>query len=202
MAQTNYIYLIEDDQDLGASLRSILEGLGYVVHLHPSAEDFLKTAHVMLFPGVILADMILPGMSGVEMYEKLRELDLRIPVVFLSGESTNRQIITAHELGAVKFLLKPVDLQELLNALASGIERCKAQMELAQRKAVYQAGLQRLSPREREVFELLAKGFSNAEIQEKLQIALPTAKQYKSDLMRKLGIRRLSELIEMRGSIG
>ena len=156
----------------------------------------------LLYPGVILADMVLPGMSGVQMYEELLKSEVMIPVVFLSGESTNRQVIAAHECGAVKFLLKPVDLQQLLNALASGIERCKAQVLLAQRRAVFQAGLQKLSPREKEVFELLAGGLSHAEIQEKLHIALPTAKQYKTDLMKKLGISKLSELIAMRRSIG
>lgn len=191
-----HVFLVEDDDQVRESLVSMLTFLQYRVHAYANAQDFLD-ANLMAGPAVIVCDMRMPGMSGVELQDQLFRRKRVLPMVFISGESTPPQIIQALKQGAVDFLLKPFDREDLLKAIASGIERDQQTMAQMHQRVVTEAGLKKLSPRERSVFQLLSEGANNAEIQQALGISLPTAKQYKSEVMSKLGLQSLSELIRL-----
>jgi FixJ family two-component response regulator len=143
----------------------------------------------------------MPDMSGVELQAELVQRGRAIPIIFISGESTVQQTVTAMKQGAIEFLVKPFERDELLSAVIRGLEQDTLHMHQYVEKKTLEEGLKTLAPREREVFELLSLGLNNAEIQEKLQISLPTTKQYKSEVMRKLNLRSLSQLIALRASI-
>ena len=134
-------------------------------------------------------------MSGVELHEELKQRGHAFPVIYISGESTVPQTIRAMKQGAFDFLVKPFGRDELLKAVAAAMERHRQQMQETIRIARAKAARLSLSPRELQVHDLLLKGFGNREIMDALSISLPTAKQYKSEVMRKLGARSLSELI-------
>lgn len=194
---TKHIFLIDDDDSIRESLKTMLDFLGYHVHSYASALDFLG-ASMHYGPAVIITDMRMPGMSGVELQEELLRRGRSIPIIFISGQSTLPQSIQAMKQGAIEFLIKPFEREQLLTAVADGLERDA----VAMRNYVLQSNLERslnmLTPRERTVFELLALGSNNAQIQEQLQISLPTVKQYKSEVMRKLNLSSLSELIALK----
>lgn len=188
------VCLIEDHADLRSDLLRMLRASGYSVADFESAKDFLQADQAQ-FDGVIVSDMVLPGMSGLELQVELSAAGVTPPFIFISGESSDRQIIAAMKNHTVEFLLKPFSKADLLQAIeralvlaAESKKALKLRMDLDQRLVL-------LSPREREVFFLLAQGLSNQELVASLAISLATVKQYKSEVMRKVCVKSLSELM-------
>jgi len=194
---SKHIFIIDDDQSMRVTLKGMLEFLGYQVHVFESAIEFLKIS-INIAPVVVITDMRMPDMSGVELQAELLKRGRQIPIIFISGESTLPQTISAMKQGAIEFLIKPFDRDQILSAIVRGLEQDAAYMHSFIEKVSLEEKLKSLAPREREVFELLALGFNNAQIQEKLQIALPTAKQYKSEVMRKLNFSSLAQIIALK----
>lgn len=190
------VCLIEDHADLRSDLLRMLSASGYVVAEYASAKDFLQ-ADQSQFDGVIVSDMVMPSMSGLELQVELAANGIKPPFIFISGESSDRQIIAAMKNNTLEFLLKPFSKLDLLGAIERAMAFVsdskmsnKLRMDLEQR-------LETLSPRERQVFFLLAQGFCNQELVASLDISLATVKQYKSEVMRKVRVQSLSELIEL-----
>jgi FixJ family two-component response regulator len=192
-----YVYLLEDNQQLREDLARTLEFCNFIVFQFSNADDFLNQ-HSQLVPAVIVTDMRMPGLTGVQLQEKLTTMGRKIPMIFISGESTDAQIVAALKNGAVDFLLKPFSRESLLSAVAKGIEIDSIGMQKLVKKAAFEQKLKILSPRELQVFNLLALGLNNNELMDELKIALPTVKQYKSEVMYKLRLRSVSELIAMK----
>ena len=191
-----HVCLIEDHADLRADLLRLLQASGYAVKDYSSAIEYLQTEPAQ-FEGVIVSDMVMPEMSGLELQTELVSRGILLPFVFISGESSDRQIISAMKNRAFDFLLKPFTKNELLDAIDRALGFGEQEKESREHKKDLQHRLSLLSPREREVFFLLARGFSNQEIVRDLEISLPTAKQYKAEVMRKLDIQSLSALMAL-----
>jgi FixJ family two-component response regulator len=198
--QSGHIDVVEDDDSLRNSITDLLTFAGYQVRSWRDAESFLldlpQTA-----PAVVVTDMRMPGLSGLDLHTELINRGRSMPVIYISGESTVPQSIAAMKLGAMDFLIKPFTREDLLKAVAAGIEKDRAQMMTLIEQSRFDESLQHLSPRERQVLELLRQGYNNAEIMDSLRISLPTAKQYKSQLMRKLGVRSLSQLLRLSSNL-
>jgi len=191
-----HIFLIEDDDSLRQSLEALLRFSGYHVVSFSDPASFLSTT-IQVAPAIVITDMRLPGMSGVEMQKVLLSRGRRIPVVFISAESTLSQGVTAMKQGAVDFLIKPFDREELLAVVTRAMQQdIKQFREFVQKNQLDQA-LTSLSNREKQVFGLLIKGFDNQKIMEALGIGLHTTKQYKSEVMRKLGVSSLADLLRL-----
>jgi FixJ family two-component response regulator len=194
---SKHIFLIDDDESMRFTLKGMLEFLGYQVDAFESALEFLNTS-IQVMPAVIITDMRMPGMNGVELQSELLKRGRKTPIIFISGESTLPQTISAMKQGAIEFLIKPFERDQILSAIERGLEQDASYMRFSSEQSALENSLKSLAPREREVFELLALGFNNAQIQEKLQIALSTAKQYKSEVMRKLNLSSLAHLIALK----
>jgi two-component system, LuxR family, response regulator FixJ len=191
-----HVFLIDDDESLRHSVHDLLQFAGYRTHSWPDAASFLAQIPNAV-PAVVITDMRMPGLNGLQLHEALKAQGRELPVIYLSGESSLQQGIEAMKLGAHEFLIKPVGREALLKAVASGLEKDRFQMQQMLLRSRMEQAVQHLSPREREVHQLMLKGYGNAEIVAALGISLPTAKQYKSEVMRKLGVRSLSQLIEL-----
>lgn len=191
-----YVYLIEDHDDLRIGLVKMLHNFGFVVHAFPKAIDFLN-ANLNHSPAVIITDMRMPQMSGVELQATLLERGRKTPIIFISGESTVEQSVRAMKQGAFEFLIKPFTQKSLFDAVWRGIEIDLRNASATHATQTLSNRLNALSPRERQVFWLLTKGYSNVEIMKELEISLATAKQYKSQVMQKMGARSISELVEL-----
>ncbi len=183
------IHLVEDDVSQRDSIESLLVFKGYITQSYSSANDFLKNAPFER-PAVVIVDIQLPGISGIDLHRILIEKKITIPIIFISGEASIQQSIDAMKQGAIEFLVKPFEIDLLLDAVhkASEIELKETNLNLL---------LKNLSPREYEVYKLLLEGFNNQELIDKLHLSLPTVKQYKSEVMRKLNVKSLSKLIEL-----
>ena len=187
--KTVTIYLIEDDASQRDSIESLLVYKGYIVKSYSAANNFLKKANLER-PAIVISDIRLPDISGVELHHALIEKNINIPIIFISGEASIQQSIDAMKQGAIEFLVKPFEIDELINAVTKAIRIELKEINL-------NVLLKNLSPREREVYKLLLKGHNNQELIDKLQLSLPTVKQYKSEVMRKLNVKSLSKLIEL-----
>jgi len=196
--QSGHVDVVEDDDSLRNSISDLLSFAGYRVRAWRDAEAFLdnlpRTA-----PAVLVTDMRMPGLSGVELHTELLARGRNMPVIYISGESSTHQTITAMKIGALDFLVKPFSREDLLKSVSAGMEKDRRQMHQMIEQARFEQAMSELSPRERQVNKLMIRGFSNNEIMAELHISLATAKQYKSQVMRKLGVRSLSELVKLNG---
>ena len=183
-----YIYLVEDNVSQRESIESILNFIGYNISSFSNANAFLKNK--IQRPGVLVTDMQMPDISGVELQEQLIQLNIDIPIIFISGEASISQSIKSMQQGAIDFLVKPFDADQLIQVV-------KKACGLDAKKIYLKELLETLSPRELEVYKLLNEGLNNNELIDKLKLSLPTVKQYKSEVMRKLKIKTLSELIHL-----
>lgn len=194
-----HVFLVEDDQALRLDLIDALQFAGYNVHAFGDSDQFLQEFKPLV-PAVLITDMRMPNKTGIQLQEELLSKGHQLPVIFISGESTDRQIVQAFKNGAFDFILKPFGREALFSAVAKAMEKDTIAMNDHIRKAQLAEGLKGLSPRERQVFELMAKGYGNKELVEALGVSLPTVKEYKSEMMYKLRLRSLSELIALNGS--
>ena len=183
------IHLIEDDVSQRDSIESLLAFKGFITKSYNTAKDFLQTLPFER-PAIVIADIQLPDISGVDLHRMLLEKNINPPIIFISGEASIQQSVDAMKQGAIEFLVKPFEIDLLLDAVhkASKIELKETHLNLL---------LKNLSPREHEVYKLLLEGFNNQELIDKLHLSLPTVKQYKSEVMRKLNVKSLSKLIEL-----
>jgi FixJ family two-component response regulator len=183
------IHLIEDDVSQRDSIESLLAFKGFITKSYSTANDFLQTLPFER-PAIVIADIQLPDISGVDLHRMLMEKNINPPIIFISGEASIQESIDAMKQGAIEFLVKPFEIDTLIAAVNNAIK-----IELKEINLNFL--LKNLSPREFEVYNLLLQGLNNQELIDKLHLSLPTVKQYKSEVMRKLKANSLSKLIEL-----
>ena len=196
MNSKKYTFLVEDDDDLRSDLERALQFCNYTVFSFANPEQFLLEFKPLV-PAVLITDMRMPKQSGIQLQAELIDKGHKIPIIFISGESSDEQIVKAFKNGAFDFLLKPFSREAFLSAVAKAIEYDSIAMQELIRKTRLTEALKTLSPREKQVFDLLAKGYGNKELVNGLGVSLPTAKEYKSAVMYKLRLRSLAELISL-----
>jgi FixJ family two-component response regulator len=194
ISDRKHLYLIDDDNSVRTALSRGLEHLGYDVQPFEGAHAFFEKA-VLFRPAVLLIDMQMPGVNGVQMQASLQEKGWCVPVIFISGESTVQQSIAAMKQGALDFLLKPFDLKRLESAIENAIALDIRQIRAFSRRQECRQRLKGLTPRELDAYHCLAKGHGYSEMMQALGISLPTAKQYRTAVMRKVNFATLAELI-------
>ena len=183
------IHLIEDDVSQRDSIESLLAFKGFITKSYSTANDFLQTLPFER-PAIVITDIQLPDISGVDLHRMLMEKNINPPIIFISGEASIQESIDAMKQGAIEFLVKPFEIDTLIAAVNNAIK-----IELKEINLNFL--LKNLSPREFEVYNLLLQGLNNQELIDKLHLSLPTVKQYKSEVMRKLKVNSLSKLIEL-----
>ena len=195
MTKVGHIYLIDDDESMRKSLTRMLRDLGYLVEDYGSAVDFFEKS-VPVSPAVILLDMQMPDMTGLELQEKLIKLRRKTPIVFVSGQSHPHQIVQGLKKGAVDFLFKPFNLDELLKAVADAIEFDGRQLKRVSLNVETRREYESLTPREREVCGWLVEGLLNKDIAVKLGTTDATIKVHKARVMSKMNADSVQMLVK------
>lgn len=167
----------------------------YNVNSYSTPSSFLSISNIDR-PAVIILDMLLPEMSGISLQMEILKKYESIPIIFISGESAVDQAIFAMKHGAIDFLIKPFDTPDLIPVIKKGLAIDLENINQEKQQELLNQKLNTLTNREFEVYQLLLKGFNNQEIMNELNLALPTTKQYKIQVMRKLKIKSMSELID------
>lgn len=191
-----HVYLVDDNPDIRFHVGDLLQLLCYAVETFDGAEDFFRRSQPVT-PAVLLMDMRMPGPTGVEAHVRLQQLGRTTPVIYMSGESSSQEIIDAMKLGAVDFLLKPVDRKSLQAAIEKGLELDRQASEQRQRLRLVTQGYESLSQREKEVFPFLLRGMSNKQIGEAIGVQAGTIKKYRAAVFEKMGVETTDELITL-----
>ncbi|AKD24925.1 Response regulator [Polynucleobacter duraquae] len=194
MTKVGHIYLIDDDESIRTSLSRMLKDVGYTVEDYSSALTFLEHS-VPVAPAVILLDMQMPDMTGLDLQEKLVHLGRKTPIVFVSGQSHPHQIVKSLKRGAVDFLFKPFNLEDLLSAVADALEFDRRQLKRISKEVETKKDYATLTPREREVCFWLVKGLLNKDIAVKLGTTDATIKVHKARVMDKMNVESVQTLV-------
>jgi FixJ family two-component response regulator len=197
MAEPNAtVYVVDDEPEMLKALERLLGAAGFSIRAFPSPEQFLAQ-HDDAAPGCIVLDLALPGLNGLELQQALHAQGSALPIVFLTGRGDIAASVRAMKLGAADFLTKPVDADELLAAVEAALERNREQRALRAEKELVASRLAALTAREREVFELIAQGRLNKQIAAECGTVEKTIKFHRANLMRKLGVRTLADLVRL-----
>jgi len=188
------IYLIDDDDAIRRSLSRMLTDVGYDVFDYNSATSFLSNSRVVS-PAVILLDMQMPDLSGLELLDCLEKNGSTTPIIFLSGQSHPQQIVKELKKGALDFLFKPFNLEELLNAIQTALEYDRKQFKRILKTSEIKQNFLLLTPREKEVFFLLVSGLMNKEIAQQLGTTDATIKVHKARVMEKMRAASVQDLV-------
>jgi FixJ family two-component response regulator len=168
--------------------------------LYASAREFLAAERPEV-PGCIVLDVRLPEQSGLDFQRELTALDIRLPVIFITGHGDIPMSSRAFRAGAIEFLAKPFRDQELLDAVMVGIEKDRARLEKAQSAAELQKRFASLTAREREVMHHIASGKPNKQIAAALRLSEVTVKVHRGNVMRKMRANSLADLVRMADEI-
>lgn len=190
-----HVYVIEDDSDLRLQIVTTLKQVGYYVHDFSCAEDFIRE-NFHESPSVIVTDMVLPGASGLQLIQQVRQAGIDTPFIYISGDSSPNQIISGMKLGAVDFLWKPFNTCSLLTVIRESLSkdiRCKSQKK---NETKNEQDWCALTEREKEVCKLMLKGYGNTDIAKQLDIKPDTANKHRMQVLKKMSVANRPQLIE------
>jgi len=190
------VYIVDDDEAVRDSLRWLLEANGYRVHSFADAQDFLNSWHPE-HVGVLIADVRMPGMSGLELQEELIRRESSLPIVFITGHGDVPMAVSTMKKGAVDFLEKPFNETELRNVVARMLEQAVERAREAQLRKTHQAVLSRLTSREQQVLERIVAGRLNKQIASDLNISIKTVEAHRANIMEKLEVTTVADLMKI-----
>jgi len=190
------VFVVDDDEAIREALVNLLESEGLRARVFPSTEAFLEKWNEEM-AGCLVLDVRLPGASGVELQEKLIASGIRIPIIFMTAHGDVPMVRKVMKAGAVEFLSKPFQREELLSAIHQAfVKEREIAAERAGRRAIEER-LAMLSPREMEVLELVTEGMLNKQIAAALEISEITVKLHRRKVMEKMEANSLAELVKM-----
>ena len=195
------IYVVDDDASVCRALTVLLKSNGFRVEAFSSSTAFLAFKHPKL-PACLLLDVRLPDLNGPALQEVMADRKLTVPIVFISGHGSIPIGVKAMKHGAVDFLPKPFTEKDLLNAVERAIARSKTQNKEDAEIAQIKQRIKTLSPREFEVFHLVASGLLNKQIASKRGTALQTIKVHRGRVMQKMQAKTVTELIHFAQKAG
>ena len=189
------VYIVDDDEAMRDSLQWLIESQGLAVRTFAAAEDFLAACGDAM-AGCIVLDVRMPGMSGLELYEKMNLRRCTLPVIFITGHGDVPMAVSALKKGAVDFIEKPFNDKELLRVIGQCLERESATRQQRQREGESARRLAGLTEREREVMDLVLAGKLNKQIADVLNISIKTVEVHRARIMDKMGVRSVAELVQ------
>lgn len=195
------VYIVDDDVSVCRALSLLLKSHGFRVETFIRAADFLAFKHLKL-PSCLVLDIQLPDINGLALQEAMAARQLIIPIIFITGHGNIPMSVKGMKAGAVDFLPKPVTGKRLLNAVTLAISKNKIQIKKQAEISKIKRRIRTLSPRELEVFQLVAKGMLSKQIAFKRGTSLQTIKVHRGRVMQKMQAKTVTELIRFAQKAG
>src|SRR5215470_8310792 len=190
------VYVVDDDESMRRALGALVRLAGLRVQTFPSAREFLAFPRPDV-PSCLVLDVQLPGLSGLDLQDELAKADVQIPIIFLTGHGDIPMSVRAMKAGALEFLTKPFDDEDLLEAIHEAIKRDRvARRERANMRTLYHR-YNSLTPREQEVMKWVVAGLLNKQIAAELGISEIMIKVHRGQVMHKMQAESLADLVRM-----
>jgi FixJ family two-component response regulator len=199
--QAPSVFIVDDDREVCAAMSRLLSAANYGARSFESAESFL-TEHDPDAPGCLLLDYFMPGMSGLELQQKLIDSGRARPIVFLTGAGDVQVSVSAMKVGAVDFLTKPIDAARLFGAVEQALERDARERRMEAMRGTIQHRVETLTPRERQVLSGVVCGRLNKQIAAELGTGEKTVKVHRARMMSKMDARSIAQLVQLAGCVG
>jgi FixJ family two-component response regulator len=190
------VYIVDDDSGVRSSIRVLMKSVGLPAMPFPSAKEFLAAYHPSN-PGCLVLDIRMPGMSGLELQEALNERGAVIPVIFITGHGDVPMAVEAMRHGAFDFLQKPFRDQDLIDRIQQAMLRDAETRQSLQEHSRIKARIASLTPREREVLELLTSGKANKMMAQDLGLSQRTVEIHRAHVMEKMEAKSVAQLVRM-----
>jgi RNA polymerase sigma factor (sigma-70 family) len=190
------VFIVDDDPSVRDSLGLLLGLRGHRTAIFADADSFLR-AYRPDWRGCVLIDIRMPGMDGLELQKRLNALGCSLPVVVMTGHGDVESAREAFKAQAVDFLEKPLDQARLMAAIDDALSKCEATRQEADRRDAFARLLSTLTPREREVMDMIVAGGHNRDIAEKLGISPRTVEVHKARVMQKLQVDGVAQLVRL-----
>ena len=195
------VFVVDDDPSMRKALANLFRSVGLRAEVFGSARELLETELPDVASCLVL-DIRLPGPSGLDFQAELAKANIQIPIIFMTGHGDIPMTVKAMKAGAIDFLTKPFRDQDMLDAVATAIERDRTRRKDQKAVAELRAVFETLTTRERDVFALVASGLMNKQIAAEIGLAEITVKIHRGHLMRKMGARSLADLVRMAEMLG
>jgi FixJ family two-component response regulator len=195
------VFIIDDDPLYRRSSERLVRSVGFDVQSFETARDFMSSRRPNV-PSCLILDVRLPGLSGLDLQRVLTEAGVHIPIIFVTGHGDIPMSVQAMKAGAVEFLTKPFRDQALLDAIRQAIGRDRAARRQHARNADLRRRYESLKPREREVFKCVVSGMLNKQIADELGATERTVKFHRGNIMRKMQVKSLAELVRIAEVLG
>ena len=196
------VFVVDDDPSIRESLSLLLLSAGYDVQTFASANEFLDFKRSTPGTACLVSDIKMPGLNGLDLQEALASRDYAIPIIFITGHGDIPTTVQAMKKGAVEFLPKPFDDGDLLGAVKEALLKdSKARAILNEQRHIMQR-LESLTPREHEILTYLITGMLNKQIAYELNIAERTVKAHRKQVMDKMGVNSMAELVRLTERVG
>jgi len=195
------VFVVDDDPSMRQALANLFRSVGLRAEVFGSARELLESELPDVASCLVL-DIRLPGPSGLDFQAELAKADIQIPIIFMTGHGDIPMTVKAMKAGAIDFLTKPFRDQDMLDAVATAIERDRTRRKDQKAVAELRAVFETLTTRERDVFALVASGLMNKQIAAEIGLAEITVKIHRGHIMRKMGARSLADLVRMAEMLG
>jgi two-component system, LuxR family, response regulator FixJ len=201
------VFIVDDDEAVRSSLRLLIKSVGLIPSALASAREFLEK-YDPAQPGCLVLDVRMPDMSGLELQEQLNRQGAVIPVIFITGHGDVPMAVEAMQAGAFDFLQKPFRDQDLIDRIQRALEKDRSNRAVLNERSLIRERLETLTPREREVLEMVSSGKPNKIMAADLGVSQRTVEIHRARVMEKMGASSLAQLVRMvmdlaeKGSVG
>ena len=195
------IYVIDDQQSVRDALGEMLSVFGFETEKFDSADSFLKVVDPAR-PACIVADVRMPGTDGIELVKQLKDRSISLPVILISGHADIPMAVAAIKAGAEEFIEKPVDDTQLVAAINRGLAEMHESLNSSRSHDELRERFARLTPRQTEIFQLVAEGLTSLNIAEKLGISVRTVESYRAEIMEKMQAQSVAVLVRQAIKLG
>ncbi|OPY86595.1 MAG: Response regulator protein TmoT [Syntrophaceae bacterium PtaU1.Bin231] len=195
------VFIVDDDESVRRSLERLIRSVGLAAKSFASAGQFLQSL-TGEETGCLVTDLRMPEISGIELQERMAKAGIPLPIIFISGHGTVPMSVRAMKAGALDFLQKPFDEQDLLDAVYRAIDRCRHERTQREELKALQERIRTLTPKEYEVFTWVVTGMPNKNIADRLATAEKTVKVHRAAIMKKMGAQSVAELVRMAEKAG